>query len=66
MFPVRKHNRAQFDGAIWHLTAVEATLACKPRFNAYACGHGVHGNTKYDRSQVKREFRREIDQIGWP
>lgn len=29
----------------------------KPRYNAYACGHGVHGDTSYNRRRTKRETR---------
>ena len=36
---------------------VEATLDDKPYYNAYAVGHGVHGDTKYNRNKVKREFK---------
>ena len=27
----------------------------KPRFNGYACGHGPHGDKKYNRNKVKRD-----------
>ena len=37
---------------VWH--------AQKPRFNGYACGHGVHGDTKYNRNKEKRDWRRDI------
>lgn len=31
----------------------------KPKFNAFVCGHGVHGSKGYDRRKVKRQFARE-------
>lgn len=32
----------------------------KPRFNAYQCGSGSHGDTKYNRTKAKRSARKEI------
>lgn len=40
--------------------SLEVTRAKKPRFDAYACGHGVHGDVRYNRRKEKREFRREL------
>lgn len=35
----------------------------KPKFNAFACGHGAHGSKGYDRRKVKRQFAREEWQL---
>lgn len=34
----------------------------KPRYNGYACGHGLHGGVKYDRAKQKSVWRKEADQ----
>lgn len=52
------------DGVVWRQTAEEATLAAKPRYNGYACGHGAHGDAKYSRAKAKRAWRREIGREG--
>ena len=38
----------------------EATLSKMERFNPYQTGHGVHGNTKYNRNKQKEEMKRFI------
>ena len=53
-------------GAVWHLSAEEATLAKKPRYNGYACGHGAHGDAKYNRAKQKRAWKSAIRQEGTP
>ena len=35
---------------VWRQSAEEATLAAKPRYNGFACGHGAHGSVKYSRA----------------
>ena len=32
----------------------EATLAAKPHYNRFACGHGAHGSAKYSRARAGR------------
>ena len=49
----RKHQHAPKGNVVWKQTAEEATLAYKPYINAYACGHGVQGDTKYNRTKEK-------------
>lgn len=49
---------------VWRQTAEEATLAGKPRYNGYACGHGPHGDAKYNRARAKRAWRRQMGQEG--
>ena len=56
----RKQHKSK-GNTILKKSSVEATLDDKPYYNAYAVGHGVHGDTKYNRNKVKREFEKEID-----
>lgn len=53
-------------GAVWHLSAEEATLAKKPRYNGYVCGHGAHGDTRYNRAKAKRAWKESMNQDGAP
>lgn len=55
-----KHSRMSKDGVIWRQSAEEATLARKPYYNAFACGHGVHSDTKYNRAKEKRARKRNF------
>lgn len=43
------------------ITSVEIFDMHKPQFNGYACGHGAHGDKKYNRRKVQRNF----DRYGW-
>lgn len=52
------------DEVVWHQSAEEATLAAKPRYNGFACGHGAHGPTKYSRARAKQAWRRQMRQEG--
>lgn len=61
--PAKKHKIAK-KGAVWHQSSAEATLAAKPYINGYSCGHGVHGDTKYNRCKDKREWKHSMDQEG--
>ena len=49
-----KKKKCPKSGAVWKMSAVEATLAKKPHYNGFACGHGVHGDVKYNRAKQKR------------
>ena len=60
----RKRAVVSKAGAVWHQSAVEATLAQKPHFNGYACGHGTHGDTKYNRTHEKRAWKKQLRQEG--
>ena len=60
----KRKNTAPKSGPVWHRSAVEATLNQMPKFNAYACGTGAHGDAKYNRAKQKRDWRREIDREG--
>lgn len=60
----RKRACAPKSGVVWHQSAEEATLAQKPHFNGYACGHGAHGDAKYNRTREKRAWKNQLRQKG--
>ena len=60
----RKKRSVPKTGAVWRLSAEEATLAAKPRYNGFACGHGAHGDAKYNRAKSKRTWEHRIEQEG--
>lgn len=62
--PRKKKNRVPKNGPVWHRTAEQATLDQMPKYNAYACGTGAHGDAKYNRAKQKRAWQREMDQQG--
>ena len=43
------------------ITAVEIFEMRKPLHDGWACGHGAHGDKKYNRRKVQRDFKR----YGW-
>lgn len=49
---------------VWRQSAEKATLASKPRYNGFACGHGAHGPAKYSRARAKQAWRRQMRQEG--
>lgn len=49
----KKKKRLPKTGPI-KIDAMDVWQAQKPRFNGYACGHGTHGDTKYNRNKEKR------------
>ena len=49
---------------VWRQSAEEATLASKPRYNGFACGHGAHGSAKYSRARAKQVWQRQMRQEG--
>ena len=51
-------------GAVWHKSAVENTLDHMPKYNGFACGHGAHGDTKYNRAKAKRAWQNELEPRG--
>ena len=61
-----KKKRVPKAGAVWRMSAEEATLAKKPHYNAYACGHGAHGGAKYNRAKAKRAWKKQLEQEGAP
>ncbi len=62
--PKKRKGRVPKGNVVWHQSAEEATLAGKPHFNGYACGHGAHGDAKYNRARAKRAWRRQLGQEG--
>lgn len=57
-----KKKRARKSGPVWHLSAEEATLSEMPKYNGHACGSGVHGDTKYNRTKQKRAWKQQVSQ----
>ena len=42
--------------SVYHLSATENTLRQMPKFNPYQTGHGVIGDTKYNRRKEKKSY----------
>jgi hypothetical protein len=57
---VKQRRQVAKTGPVWQQTAEEATLKRMPKFNAHACGTGVHGDTKYNRTKQKNAWKREL------
>ena len=49
---------------VWRQSAEEATLANKPHYNGFACGHGAHGSAKFNRAKAKQAWKKQIRQEG--
>ena len=62
----KRKKHAPKSGAVWHMSADEATLAKKPHYNGYICGHGAHGEAKYSRTKSKRAWQKQLKQEGAP
>lgn len=62
----KRKKRVPKSGSVWHLSPEEATLAGKPHYNGYACGHGAHGDAKYNRTKAKRAWKAQVMQEGAP
>lgn len=62
----KRKKHAPKSGAVWHMSADEATLAKKPHYNGYICGHGSHGDAKYSRTKSKRAWQKQLKQVGAP
>lgn len=60
----KKKRLVPKSGPIWHQSAEEATLAHMPKYNAYACGSGAHGDAKYNRARQKQAWRKELNAEG--
>ena len=56
----KRKKRAPKSGAVWLCLLKKATLAKKPRYNGYACGHGAHGDAKYSRTKSKRAWQKRL------
>lgn len=45
----------------YHRSSIENTLAQRPHYNPFACGHGAHADkTKPNRAKRKERFRKEL------
>lgn len=57
----RKKQHIAKGGPILKLTSTEATLRSMPHYNGYACGHGVLGDTKFNRAKEKARYARAME-----
>lgn len=46
------------------ITSEQLFDAAKTKWNGFGIGHGVHGDTKYNRRKEKREMTRRMD-MDW-
>ena len=60
----KRGGRPAKSGAVWRQSADEATLAQNPRYNGFACGHGVHGDRKFNRAKANRAWKAQVRQEG--
>lgn len=60
----KRRSSVPVNGPIWHQSAEEATLASMPKYNAYACGTGAHGDAKYNRARQKQAWIEELGKEG--
>lgn len=54
-----KLRKGSTENSMLIMTAYEATMASKPRFDGFAGGYGAHGDRKYNRAKEKRAWDRE-------
>ena len=54
----RQRNRV----SVYHLSATENTLRQMPKFNPYQTGHGIIGDTKYNRRKEKEKLRKLLSE----
>ena len=55
----KKNKKIPKTNHVWHQSSEEATLSKMPKYNGYAVGHGVQGDTKYNRAKEKRKFLKD-------
>ena len=60
----KRKKRVAKTGAVWRQSADEATLAQNPRYNGFACGHGAHGDRKFNRAKANRAWKTQLRQEG--
>ena len=60
----KRKKRVAKAGAVWRQSADEATLAQNPRYNGFACGHGAHGDRKFNRAKANRAWKAQLRQEG--
>ena len=56
----KKKRKVPKSGPVWQGSSLEATRLAKPRYNGWQTGHGIHGDTKYNRAKAKRAWRNEL------
>lgn len=49
--------------SVYHLSSTENTLRQMPKFNPYQTGHGVIGDTKYNRRKEKEKLRKLLKEF---
>lgn len=49
--------------SVYHLSATKNTLRQMPKFNPYQTGHGVIGDTKYNRRKEKESLRKLLKEF---
>ena len=49
--------------SVYHLSATKNTLRQMPKFNPYQTGHGVIGDTKYNRQKEKEKLKRYLSEF---
>ena len=54
-----KRRRPPRSGPVFSLSAEENTLRQMPKYNAHAMGTGPHGDRKYNRAKMKRQWRKD-------
>lgn len=59
-----KKRKLPKSNVVWKQSSEEATLAKKPHYNGFACGHGAHGDTKYNRTKDKSKWKQQLRQEG--
>lgn len=47
--------------SVYHLSSIENTLKKMPKYNPYQIGHGVIGDTKYNRRKAKRDMKKLLE-----
>lgn len=48
---------------VYHLSATKNTLRQMPKFNPYQTGHGIIGDTKYNRRKEKEKLKRYLSEF---
>ena len=61
-----KKRKMPKGNVVWRQSVEDATLAKKPHYNGFACGHGAHGDVKYNRTKAKRTWKQQLRQEGAP
>ena len=56
----RHNHNIPKSGSVYHLSAEENTIRMMPKYDAYVCRGGVHGDTSYNRRKDKRALRRQL------